>query len=90
MSGRRHDSRLVKIHYSYTTEEAASLLGIHKNTLTQWRRQASNLSMTGALSCSKGACCALFGTPVQRPETKMRRWRVLLSALPQAQASGKR
>lgn len=39
MSGRRHNSRLVKIHYSYTTEEAASLLGIHKNTLTQWRRQ---------------------------------------------------
>ena len=39
MSGRRHDSRLVKIHYSYTTEEAASLLSVHKNTLSHWRRQ---------------------------------------------------
>ena len=26
MSGRRHNSRLVKIHYSYTTEEAATSL----------------------------------------------------------------
>jgi excisionase family DNA binding protein len=39
MSGRRLNPRLVKIHYSYTIEEAASLLGVHKNTIMQWRRQ---------------------------------------------------
>jgi Helix-turn-helix domain len=39
MSGRRYNPRLVKIHYSYTIEEAASLLGVHKNTMTQWRCQ---------------------------------------------------
>jgi hypothetical protein len=39
MSGRRYNPRLVKIHYSYTIGESASLLGVHKNTMTQWRRQ---------------------------------------------------
>jgi hypothetical protein len=39
MAGRRHNPRLVKIHYSYTLGELASLLGLHKNTITHWRRQ---------------------------------------------------
>jgi hypothetical protein len=39
MAGRRLNPRLVKIHYSYTAGELASLLGVHKNTITHWRRQ---------------------------------------------------
>lgn len=33
----RHPNyRLVKIHRSYTVEEAASLLGVHRNTVRAW------------------------------------------------------
>src|SRR5271165_350725 len=39
MRRKRLSPRLVKIHYSYSIEEAASLLGVHKNTITHWRRQ---------------------------------------------------
>jgi len=35
--GKRHPNhRLVKIHRSYTVEEAAKLLGKHKNTVRRW------------------------------------------------------
>jgi hypothetical protein len=35
--GKRHPNhRLVKIHRSYTVEEIAKLLGIHKNTVRRW------------------------------------------------------
>ena len=35
--GKRHPNyRLVKIHRSYTVEEAAKLLGKHKNTVRNW------------------------------------------------------
>jgi hypothetical protein len=36
MSKRHPNHRLVKIHRNYTMKEAASLLGIHKNTVRQW------------------------------------------------------
>jgi excisionase family DNA binding protein len=34
--GRRFNSRLVKIHRSYTVDEAARLLPVHKNTVRAW------------------------------------------------------
>ena len=36
MRKRRPNYRLVKIHRSYTVEEAARLLGTHKNTVRAW------------------------------------------------------
>ncbi len=36
MRKRRPNYRLVKIHRSYTVEEAASLFGTHKNTVRTW------------------------------------------------------
>ena len=40
--GRAHrrlpNPRLVKIHRNYSVEEAASLLGVHKNTVREWLR----------------------------------------------------
>lgn len=36
MRKRRPNARLVKIHRSYTVEEAARLFGIHKNTVRAW------------------------------------------------------
>ena len=33
---RRIDPRRVKIHFNYTVEEAARLLGVHKNTVRTW------------------------------------------------------
>ena len=36
MLRRRPNPRLVKIHRSYTVEEAARLFGIHKNTVRAW------------------------------------------------------
>ena len=36
MRKRRANPRLVKIHRSYTVEEAARLFGIHKNTVREW------------------------------------------------------
>ncbi|MGH7971906.1 MAG: helix-turn-helix domain-containing protein [Limisphaerales bacterium] len=38
MRKRRPNPRLVKIHRSYTVEEAARLFGIHKNTVREWIR----------------------------------------------------
>src|SRR5262249_1825397 len=34
--GRRPNPRLVKIHRSYTVDEAARLLSVHKNTVRAW------------------------------------------------------
>jgi excisionase family DNA binding protein len=36
MPNRRIDSRRIKIHQSYTVEEAADTLGTHKNTVRLW------------------------------------------------------
>lgn len=36
MPKRRPNHRLVKIHRSYTVEEAARMFGIHKNTVRAW------------------------------------------------------
>lgn len=36
---RRLNPRLVKIHRNYTVEEAARLLGTHKNTIRTWIKQ---------------------------------------------------
>ena len=36
LNQRRPNPRLVKIHRSYTVEEAARLFGIHKNTVRCW------------------------------------------------------
>jgi excisionase family DNA binding protein len=38
--GRRHPNhRLIKIHRTYTVEEAANALGLHKNTISRWTQQ---------------------------------------------------
>lgn len=36
MAVRNPNYRLVKIHRNYTIEEAASVLGVHRNTVRQW------------------------------------------------------
>ena len=37
--GKRHPNpRLIKIHRSYTVEEIAAVLGVHRNTVRQWIR----------------------------------------------------
>lgn len=39
MGKRRPNPRLVKIHRSYTVEEAASLFSVHRNTVRHWIKQ---------------------------------------------------
>ena len=39
MSRRARNPRLVKIHRTYSVEEAARLLHIHKNTIREWIRR---------------------------------------------------
>ena len=39
MANRRINSRRIKIHYSYTVERAAEILGVHKNTVRLWIKQ---------------------------------------------------
>ena len=36
MGARNHNYRLVKIHRTYTVEEMASLLGVHRNSVRRW------------------------------------------------------
>ena len=36
MPRRRPNHRLVKLHRSYTVEEVATLLGVHRNTVREW------------------------------------------------------
>lgn len=36
MAGRRPNRRAIKLHYSYTTEEAARTLGVSKGTVRRW------------------------------------------------------
>ncbi len=33
---RRHDLRRIKIHWTYSVQEAAKLLGVHKHTVSRW------------------------------------------------------
>lgn len=37
MAAKRLNSRLVKLHYSYSIEETSRALGVHKNTVRGWR-----------------------------------------------------
>lgn len=39
MRRRRIDPRRIKIHFSYTIEEAARALAVHKNTVRAWIRE---------------------------------------------------
>lgn len=39
MGTRNYNHRLVKVHRTYTVEEMASLLVVHKNTVRQWLDQ---------------------------------------------------
>jgi excisionase family DNA binding protein len=39
MPSRRLNPQLVKLHRSYTVGELADRLGVHKNTVRQWRRE---------------------------------------------------
>ena len=39
MTSRRPNPRLAKVHRSYSVEEAARTLGIHKNTARAWIKQ---------------------------------------------------
>lgn len=39
MGHRRSNPRLAKIHHSYSVEELARLLKVHKNTVRNWLRQ---------------------------------------------------
>jgi excisionase family DNA binding protein len=39
MGNRRPNPRLVKIHRSYSVEEIARLLGLHRNTVCNWLKQ---------------------------------------------------
>src|SRR5262245_65852166 len=39
MGNRRPNPRLVKIHRSYSVEEIARLLGLHRNTVRNWLKQ---------------------------------------------------
>jgi Helix-turn-helix domain len=60
MAGRRLNPRLVKIHYSYTPGELASLLGVHKNTITHWRRQGLKSIDSGRPVLFNGKAVRLF------------------------------
>lgn len=39
MSGGRANPYKVKLHFSYATSELAACLGVHKNTVRNWRRE---------------------------------------------------
>lgn len=39
MRRRRPNPRLIKINRNYTVEEAARVLGVHRNTVRNWKRQ---------------------------------------------------
>ena len=54
MRKRRPNHRLVKIHRSYTVEEAARLLGTHKNTVRAWVR-------AGLPTCDKRRSMLILG-----------------------------
>jgi excisionase family DNA binding protein len=45
---RRADWRLIKGKYSYTTEEAARALNLHRNTVRNWVRRGGLFAMTGS------------------------------------------
>ena len=36
MAKRRPNARLIKLHRSYSVEDAARVLGVHKNTVANW------------------------------------------------------
>jgi transposase-like protein len=44
---RRADWRRIKAKYSYTVEEAARALNLHRNTVRNWVRRGGLAAMTG-------------------------------------------
>jgi excisionase family DNA binding protein len=45
---RRADWRRIKSKYSYTVEEAARALNLHRNTVRNWIRRGGLIAMTGS------------------------------------------
>ena len=39
MPAKRINPNLIKVHYSYTAAELGKRLGVHKNTIRNWRRE---------------------------------------------------
>lgn len=39
MQARRPNPNLVKIHYSYSVDEAATVCGVHRNTVRKWLKE---------------------------------------------------
>jgi hypothetical protein len=65
MPAKRINPNLIKVHYSYTATELAKRLGVHKNTIRNWRREG-----LPALACRRvlfmappSAYSWLVGTP---------------------------
>ncbi|MCR9060516.1 MAG: helix-turn-helix domain-containing protein [Rhodobacteraceae bacterium] len=48
MGNRKIDARRIKIHRSYSADEAAKLLGLHKNTVKNWMRAGGLPFLTDA------------------------------------------
>ena len=48
MGTRKIDPRRIKIHFSYGVSEAATLLGVHKNTVKQWIKTGGLAALTDA------------------------------------------
>ena len=53
-SARRLDPRRAKIHRSYTIAEAASLFGVHRNTVRHWTRRGLETVNAGGIALILG------------------------------------
>jgi excisionase family DNA binding protein len=67
-SRKRPDPRRAKTHHSYTLAEAASLFGVHRNTVRNWTR-------SGLDTVRAGATVLILGDELRAYLTRQRRKR---------------
>lgn len=60
MGARRPNPKLVKIHRSYTVDEAATVCGVHRNTVRQWLKNGLTAIDKRHPTMVQGATLALY------------------------------
>ena len=89
MTRQRANPRAIKLHRTYSVEEAAQVLGVHKNSVRGWRSQGLEPIDDSRPVLFQGQRPSdLSGAPQRAPQTPLRSRHALLLPLSGAARPG--